>query len=299
MLSFVILADSARRAATWTWPAVPCTVLHSKVADTSDSSGSYVLDVRYTYKINGLDYESDLYTRFGNKLRYYDDARSVAERYREDCICYVSRDNPRLAVLKRSSFWMAFFAIIPLIFVFVGGGGIYAMFFPISLPAEKKASPRSRRLAQLTAGALLSLLGGAILYGVFWKTYAHNLDAQSWPALECTVLKSGVRETTSEDSTEYAVDILYSYQVGGLEYRSDNYNFWRVYSSGYAAKRQIADSHPIGSKFSCYVNPRDSHDAVVDRAPSMLLWIALLPLAALIAGLALIRRGMRASPEMN
>ena len=77
---------------------------------------------------------------------------------------------------------MAFFAIIPLIFVFVGGGGIYAMFFSISLPAESNATPRFRRLAKLTAGALLSLLGCAILYTVFWKTYAHNLDAQNWPA---------------------------------------------------------------------------------------------------------------------
>ena len=111
---------------------------------------------------------------------------------------------------------MAIFAIVPLVFVLVGGGGIYAM----------------------------------LTYSTRTRSERHQ---------------RGLRV------------------FGGVEHRSDNYNFWRVYSSSYAAKRQIADSHPVGSKFPRYVNSRDPADAVIDRAPSKLLWVALLPLAAVIA----------------
>lgn len=58
-------------------------------------------------------------------------------------------------------------------------------------------------------------------------------EAKEWPETSCVVISSQVMSHSDSDGTTYSVDISYSYEVGGREYKSNRYGFMMGSSSGY------------------------------------------------------------------
>jgi hypothetical protein len=103
-----------------------------------------------------------------------------------------------------------------------------------------------------------------------WGVYS----ASSWQPTPCEIVSSQLKESQGDDSTTYRIEIKYKYKVAGREYQSDRYKFFGISSNtGVESKRQAVRKHPPGKKTTCFVNPQDPNDAVIERGLTWdMLW---------------------------
>lgn len=278
------------------WTKLECRVLETDLRTDGEDSGPYSLQVRYSYNAGGRTYES---TQLALKEEdgWTDDYQKVQRMmlaYPVDGLgtCWVSPENPSDSVLVHGSAWMILFLPLPLIFVLVGGVGIYAAWFGKSGGTEEEEeeeplSDQSKgRLGGLAFCAFFAFIGLAALVGFFGPPVVGLLLSLTWEPTTCVIDRSTLLTTRSDDGYTYQIDILYRYDVDGDEYRSNNYNFLSFSSSGKSSKHRVLHRYPIGSEHTCYVNPGDPTEAVLHRGLSLGYLLALIPLVFLAAGVA-------------
>lgn len=138
---------------------------------------------------------------------------------------------------------------------------------------------------------LFLLAGGLALAKLAIIPMYRLIDARSWVETPCTIVSSklashtGKNRPKSSTKTTYSIEILYTYQVDGKRYQSDQYNF-AVLSTNTSvqSRRQIVKDHPPGKTTVCYVNPRDPEDAVLSREWSREMFWGLFPLIFVFVG---------------
>ena len=161
---------------------------------------------------------------------------------------------------------------------------------------KKALSRRSRQGGPgcLLLFALPFLVAGGLLTWFFLVVPGSRLlAAQGWQETPCVILTSGVEESSDSDGTTYRVAIAYTYTVSGVRYQSDRYDFLGAYSSGYQGKAKVVERYPPGAVTTCYVDPEDPSQAVLDRRFKAIYLFALLPLLFLGAGVGMGLAGLR------
>lgn len=286
-----------RDAQTWKWPAVPCTVLESGVTDKGGNS-PYAVHVHYQYEWQGRSYASQQLATQTKSFSDYSKAQRLADRFRSDtkAVCYVNANKPTDAILQRTPLWSALFIVIPLVFAFVGIGGLYMAWrkTPVS-PRAMDASARTLHGHKFPLFFWLAFLviGSIVSFFIIVLPLIKTIQARDWKAAPCTVISSRVQHHSSDDGTTYSVDILYSYEIDGREYKANRYTLLGGSSSGHKGKQKVVNQHPPGAKRICYVNPRDPTDAVLNRGLSPVMLFGLLPLVFVAIGIAGIRGTLR------
>jgi uncharacterized protein DUF3592 len=285
-----------RSARTLLWDETRCTIVRSEVEehpDAADSSEAYRFKVAYIYTIGGQRYTSDRYRHGYSGSSQIAEARKLADHYPvgSPATCYVNPDQPSSAMLRRPNLWSVLFLPFPLLFVAVGGGGLYALWKPDGVRnlIENGVEGFTRRLGPrgcLTAFFAVFFLAGAGFSLFFLGPAVKVLKAKSWPAMSCTILSSQVRTHSSDDGgPTFSVDVLYTYSYGGREYRSDRYQFLGGSSGGYQAKERIVRRLPPLTRTPCYVNPDEPAEAVLNRDFSAEYAFGLVPLLFMLVGL--------------
>jgi len=94
--------------------------------------------------------------------------------------------------------------------------------------------------------------------------------ARGWQARVCTIVSSGVEQSTSEPGL-YGIRVSYQYEVAGRFYISSRYSFSDStrrggFTAGYRGKKAIVKGLPPGARVVCYVDPEDPSEAVINRA---------------------------------
>ncbi len=121
------------------------------------------------------------------------------------------------------------------------------------------------------------------------------IRAQSWEAVDCTILTSEVESHSGSDSDTYSIAITYAFELGGQEFTGDRYNFSNGSSSGYNGKAAVVDRYPPGSQTLCFVDPNTPSSSVINRSPGWFLLWGLFPIPFMLIGFggfyALIRWG--------
>lgn len=126
-LGFFVL-PALRIVSALSWRETPCTILESKVVTHSGGDDdTYSVGVRYAYVVDGRELQSDRYQFLGGSSSGYDGKAAVVRALPPGTrtVCYVNPEDPTQAVLDRGMSLEYLFALIPLFFVAVGGGGIY------------------------------------------------------------------------------------------------------------------------------------------------------------------------------
>ena len=264
-----------RGVRTYAWDEAECLILESGVdehPEASEASEAYRFRVRYAYSVQGARYTSDRYRPGYAGSSDIGEARRLADRYRlgSRVACYVDPARPDSAALRRPSLWFGFTLLLPLIFVAVGGGGLYFLW-----KADDEGKPPLPRLQQtiqqanpkgcMVAFFAVFLLAGAGTSLFFVRPALKVLAAKSWEPTPCTIGSSQVRSHSGEDSTTYSVDVLYTYTYRGWEYKSNRYQFLGGSTGGYAEKERIVRRLPPLTRTVCYVNPKDPAEAVLNR----------------------------------
>jgi hypothetical protein len=278
-------------ATTYTWPKVQCVILQSGVHDSHGSKSPYRVHATFSYEWQGRTYTSEKVALQSRTSSDYSEAQRTADKFPADSksFCYVNPKEPSEAILLRGNLAFALFIFLPLIFVAVGAGGIYAMWRTPSgppKPAPMVLKPKAVAAGLVAFFGIFAVVGAVALYFVTIGPALKILDARDWNAIPCTVVSSHVQSHSSDDGTTYSVDILYAYEIHGRELRANRYNFMGGSSSGYDSKARIVAQYPPGAKSICYVNPADANEAVLHRGFTPMMWVGLLPGAFLVIGIA-------------
>jgi hypothetical protein len=125
-----------------TWPSATATVLESGVeSHSSDDGTTYSVEVLFSYEVDGRTYHSQRYDFVTGSSSGYDGKRAIVDRIPPGTVteCYHDPDEPWRAVLSRDfrADWL--FALIPLLFMAVGGIGTVA-----SLVGGRRTRRRAR-----------------------------------------------------------------------------------------------------------------------------------------------------------
>lgn len=299
LFTYFVAREAYSAARTYSWTTVPCVIVASAVAehpDAAEASEAFVFTVRYRYLFGGEEREAD---RFKPGYRGSADAGEafrLAERYREGARteCHVDPRNPSSAALRRPSLWIGLMVLFPLLFVAVGFGVLFFLWRP-TREREKGFASNLQAISQrarkgtgtgcvVAFFSLFLLVGLGILFVTTLRPAAQILEARSWRETPCRVVASQVRSHEGDDSTTYSVDILYAYERGGKEYRSNRYQFLGGSSGGYDGKAAIVSRLPPGTETLCWVNPHDPTEAVLVRGFTKAHLIGLVPLLFVLAG---------------
>jgi hypothetical protein len=170
---------------------------------------------------------------------------------------------------------------------------------PISSAPSRKASARFT----LVFCSVFLLIGAVMGYFVTVRPVLGVLAARGWTPTPCTILSSEVRSHRGSKSTTYSADIHYAYEVDGRPFHSDRAKFMGGSSSGRGGKMEFVRRYPGGAKATCYVNPRDPSDAVLERGFTSDMWVGLVPALCMLIGaggiIATLRKGRTQSSERS
>lgn len=293
LFTVFIARETLQSARVYTWPSTTCTILSSAGrldAAVADTKPPYAFDVAYRYTWQGRDYTSSRLSRTAPNFTSWSKVRRLEDRFPPGAptSCYLNPSEPSDAVLIRPSLWLALFVPLPLVFVAIGGGGLYVLWFRASdQPASLSISERARRKGKSWGlpllFAILTIAGAAFSF-YFYDPVRVLISARSWAESQCQVQFSRVGVHDGDDSTTYSIDVLYSWRVSGREYRSSRYGLFAMSSSGRSAKQRRVEQLPAGASVPCYINPRDPEDAILNRDFTPLLFIGLVPLGVFAAG---------------
>lgn len=302
LFEVLLVREVARNVVGRSWPKVTCVILESSVRDDSGSDEPYQFAVKYQYQYENITWQSDRYQFQKDGFSDYQKAQRLVDTYPADseAVCYVNPKNPSEAILSHSSLGLAFFIIIPTIFVFIGGGGIYGIWFyrekkgPDGLPARKpKGRAAKGGLGLVLFGFIFFAAGIGISFPLLFRPLWNTVAAQSWNETPCKVISARVQSHDSDDGTTYSVDILYEYVFDDKAYRSNRYDFVGGSSSGSGGKQETVKRYRGMKNPVCYVNPEDPSSAVLVRRLTWKNAIGLFPLIFVVVGLGVMIGGIR------
>lgn len=127
--------------------------------------------------------------------------------------------------------------------------------------------------------------GCGLTYVFLWNPARQLVAAQGWQETPCTIESSRVEEVSDSDGSTYKVAVTFTYRGSdGREHRSSRYEFLEVSSIGYQGKAAVVARYPAGTRTTCWVDPENPAEAVLNRGFSLAYLIGLLPLAFVAAG---------------
>ncbi|MFT3869096.1 MAG: DUF3592 domain-containing protein [Nibricoccus sp.] len=291
----MVVKQTAKNLATFSWTKTEATILASEIQPPRRSDDDPTFHVRYSYVSGGSLYESRRYnsTTEAPETR---DAYQLAEQFSigSQVPCWVNPRDRAESVLMRKSPFGALLVLFPLIFVAVGAGGLWGIWFwrkkletedgstiPIS---NKERNTGKSRFVMAGFFSIFLLVGLGIGYSFFLRPVFQIAAARDWTAVPCQILSSRVRTHSDSDGSTYSVDIVYRYTHQNRTYTSNRYHFFTGSSSGYDGKAEAVRQYPAGVQRTCYVDPAQPSSAVLDRGFTSNLWFGLIPFVFALVG---------------
>lgn len=274
-----------------TWPTTPCEVQHFEVQTKLGLDPAFQPVIKYSYSWKSVEYTG---TKIWQNKKGENEYRDLADLLdlTHDCKineCYVNPAKPSEAVIypTSDSIWGGIgFAIFGGCFVLVGIG-LVTMGIKYSYKKDKTLS--SKKKEEEGAGLFLSsflgifgLAGLAVLIFFVIPMWTKYFEAQSWEPTTATVVWSKV---STHDSDTYSADIFYKYNHSGRLYKSNSVGLMGGSSSGRSGKQDKVNDHPRGKQITCFVNPDNPHDALLERDMGWWAAFSLFPLPFIAVGL--------------
>ena len=124
------------------WNETQCTIRSSGVGSHGDSDGgaTYSVDLLYTYEVDGHTYTGNRYQFIGGSSSGREAKEAAVAALPPGTLtrCYIDPADPTSAVIERGFGSVMWFALIPLVFVLIGVGGMVAVFVAMRRSAQRK-----------------------------------------------------------------------------------------------------------------------------------------------------------------
>jgi hypothetical protein len=179
----------------------------------------------------------------------------------------------------------------PLAFAAAGGWMIWGSWTG-RIPPEARRKETSPYVT-LGAGVLFTAMGTVVVALLVVIPVVHQVRSRDWVATPAVVeMSRSVVSRGSKGGRSWRPEVLYRYEYGGLSRRASRIRFFEGNSR--SGTGSFLARHPVGAKVTCWVNPRDPDEAVLERGSSWIQAIGLLFLLFPVAGAYLWRAGWRA-----
>ncbi len=298
LIAWATTAEFARTIASRSWPATDCLILSSGVEVPAGGGQEFLFRAEYRYRAGGT-------VRTGDVVRPgYDGSGDSADAYRMAAAypagarvtCWVDPERPGDAFLEHRSLWHGLVILASLPFLGGGAGGLWLLWGGRrrkqgGAPAPSPAEALGRKWTGGSSGCLAAFFSVFLFAGLgfLWLTLLGPglgaWRARSWVATPCEVVSSHVETHPSDEGDPtYSVEILYRYRIDGREYHSNRYHFHTGSTGGYEGKAAVVERLPAGSRFTCWVDPGDPSQAVIERGLGREAWIGLVPMIFVIVG---------------
>jgi hypothetical protein len=249
------------------WPAVPCVIMASRVQEVGGES-PYQFEVKYKYSWQGRDF---LGNHFREGTESTSDIAEVDRLARSHPVggrltCFLNPDHPSEAILRHGD--------IRLPLLIVG-------FAVLSIWVIMNAFWKGEKSATVPGVVFVALMGMATFVGYFGSPLLNWASSLGWKPTPCVVQSAVLRSKRVHGEfsfTLYWPDIVYTYQVRGVNYRANTYNASFMGSPWYYGSRGVVRCHPPGKAAICYVEPTDPSRAVLDRSFSGTQWFGIWPI---------------------
>jgi hypothetical protein len=136
-------------------------------------------------------------------------------------------------------------------------------------------------------GPLIGMMGLISYILFFGPPLWTGLNSLAWQPAPCVIESGRVRSEYHHGLVSFRTywpDIVYCYRVGGVTYRANTYNASFVGSPWFYGSRGVVRAFPPGRRTTCYVNPADLSEAVLDRCMSGMQLFGAVPLLMAILG---------------
>jgi hypothetical protein len=132
---------------------------------------------------------------------------------------------------------------------------------------SERTPPRVLALMLCFLGLFVLVGTGLLLYGRRQLNLARA--AESWPTVEAVIVSSELvveDDTVSEDETveTYGADIVFTYTIDGVSYRSGRVSFGSYRSSDIGHAYAIIERYPVGATVAAHYDPADPSSAVLE-----------------------------------
>ncbi|HEV7668846.1 MAG TPA: DUF3592 domain-containing protein [Thermoanaerobaculia bacterium] len=283
-------------------PPIDCVIESSRVEENPGAAAEgerFRVVFSYRYTAEGRERKGEVYREGYVGSSDLASAQRLEESYPEGARtdCYVDPQHPENVALQRKSLWGGLVILLPLLIAGIGA-------VLLILPWRKGTPPAVDGVREIPVGRNTGELLRALFFGLFLlvglglsvffgRPVLRTIAARSWPEVPCTILYSAVRSHSGDDSTTYSVEAVYEYEIGGRRYKSSRYRFLGGSTSGYEGKAAVVARLPVGSRAFCFVDPKDSYNAVLDRSFGGWVFLLLVPLAFLAVGVGGVYAGVR------
>ncbi len=135
----------------------------------------------------------------------------------------------------------------------------------------------------ITVFFLLFLGMGLLFTWLIGHFLIQSFSAYQWKPASATIVSSSVGESKSSDSPYFA-EVKFRYEWLGESHVSDQLSLTRQTYSSYDKAQSSVAALPPGLVRTCYVNPEDPGEAVLERADFWVGLFILLPLVFVVVG---------------
>jgi uncharacterized protein DUF3592 len=162
--------------------------------------------------------------------------------------------------------------------------------------AESADASDRRKIAMMFG--VLAVLGLAGTYYFASRHVAEYLSARNWSSVPCTIVSSRVDSSVSSTSdadgnldttTVYDVNVAFQYEYKERPYTGTRYQLVPVglgfYRSREAMRAKVA-ALPPGLATTCWMDPANPQNAVLDRSMTIGTWLGMIPLIIFVMGIA-------------
>lgn len=112
-------------------------------------------------------------------------------------------------------------------------------------------------------GSLLLMMPMLIL--PYWNTW----QARDWQPVTCRIVDVGVDTRSDEDGETRRIEVAFSYEVDGVSYTGDRFDFSIGHWGGNRANLRKVRDQSAGDLTTCWFDPADPAEAVVERRPGV------------------------------
>lgn len=142
-------------------------------------------------------------------------------------------------------------------------------------------------------------MGSAFVWLVAREAVA-GLKTWTWRPTPCDIVRSGVGDADKRGrrAGDFYLDVEYRYNFGGRLFVSDHPTLKRARVSDYGKVERLAEKYPAGGKATCYVNPADPGQAVLEQGSLVFPFLVFFPLIFVAIGVGGIYSAWR-SPSLR
>jgi uncharacterized protein DUF3592 len=146
----------------------------------------------------------------------------------------------------------------------------------INLGTKRRAEGQPGAVGKLFLSLffLVFFAAGALFTAMMLREVFRVAATWSWQKVECEIVASTVveRRDSRSDNAPYWFEVQFSYSFNGAAYISGGHRRNPGGFSDYSTAQRLAEKYPAESKHSCYVNPSNPSEAVLERQS---LWLAM------------------------